>query len=74
MLSAGLPAVVSVVEKINEPRYPSFKGIMAAKKKQVEELSLADLGIDALTVRSGGRGHCRCRLRGQATAVPPGPW
>jgi electron transfer flavoprotein beta subunit len=43
---ASLPAVVSVVEKINEPRYPSFKGIMAAKKKPVETLSLADLGID----------------------------
>jgi electron transfer flavoprotein beta subunit len=42
-----LPAVVSVVEKINEPRYPSFKGIMAAKKKPVETLSLADLGLDA---------------------------
>jgi electron transfer flavoprotein beta subunit len=46
-VEAALPAVVSVVEKINEPRYPSFKGIMAAKKKPVETLSLADLGIDA---------------------------
>ena len=44
---ARLPAVVSVVEKINEPRYPSFKGIMAAKKKPVETSSLADLGVDA---------------------------
>jgi electron transfer flavoprotein beta subunit len=34
-VEAALPAVVSVVEKINEPRYPSFKGIMAAKKKPV---------------------------------------
>jgi electron transfer flavoprotein beta subunit len=42
-----LPVVVSVVEKINEPRYPSFKGIMAAKKKPVDTLSLADLGVDA---------------------------
>ena len=46
-VEASLPAVVSVVEKINEPRYPSFKGIMAAKKKPVETLSLADAGIDA---------------------------
>jgi electron transfer flavoprotein beta subunit len=38
--------VVSVVEKINEPRYPSFKGIMAAKKKPVEKLTLADLEMD----------------------------
>jgi electron transfer flavoprotein beta subunit len=42
-----VPAVVSVVEKINEPRYPSFKGIMAAKKKPVTVQSLADLGLDA---------------------------
>jgi electron transfer flavoprotein beta subunit len=49
-VEAALPAVVSVVEKINEPRYPSFKGIMAAKKKPVETLSLADLGIDASQV------------------------
>jgi electron transfer flavoprotein beta subunit len=49
-LSAELPAVVSVNEKINEPRYPSFKGIMAAKKKPVTTLSLADAGLDALQV------------------------
>jgi electron transfer flavoprotein beta subunit len=45
-IEASLPAVVSVMEKINEPRYPSFKGIMAAKKKPVETLSLAEAGID----------------------------
>ena len=44
-LEASLPAVISVGEKINEPRYPSFKGIMAAKKKPVETLSVADLGV-----------------------------
>jgi Electron transfer flavoprotein, beta subunit len=46
-ITASLPAVVSVTDQINEPRYPSFKGIMAAKKKPVETWSLADLGIDA---------------------------
>jgi electron transfer flavoprotein beta subunit len=46
-LEANLPALVSVSEKINEPRYPSFKGIMAAKKKPVDTLTIADLGIDA---------------------------
>jgi electron transfer flavoprotein beta subunit len=46
-LTAELPALVSVGEKINEPRYPSFKGIMAAKKKPVAALTLADAGIDA---------------------------
>ena len=49
-VAGTLPAVVSVVEKINEPRYPSFKGIMAAKKKPVTTLSLADAGIDASEV------------------------
>jgi electron transfer flavoprotein beta subunit len=47
VLTAELPVVVSVSEKINEPRYPSFKGIMAAKKKPVETWSLADLEISA---------------------------
>jgi len=45
-----LPAVVSVVEKINEPRYPTFKGIMAAKKKPVQVLTLAELSVDAGSV------------------------
>ena len=39
------PVVISVVEKINEPRYPSFKGIMAAKKKTIETINVASLGI-----------------------------
>lgn len=47
---ATLPALVSVTDQINEPRYPSFKGIMAAKKKPVEEWALADLGVDASQV------------------------
>jgi electron transfer flavoprotein beta subunit len=54
VVSATLPAVVSVVEKINEPRYPSFKGIMAAKKKPVTTLSLADAGIEADRVGLAG--------------------
>ncbi|MBA2531329.1 MAG: electron transfer flavoprotein subunit beta/FixA family protein [Nocardioidaceae bacterium] len=47
---APLPAVVSVTDQINEPRYPSFKGIMAAKKKPVETWTLADLDVDASQV------------------------
>ena len=39
--------MLSVVEKINDPRYPSFKGIMAAKSKPVTTLALADLGLSA---------------------------
>jgi electron transfer flavoprotein beta subunit len=46
-ISAKLPAVVSVVEKINEPRYPSFKGIMAAKKKTIDSRDLASVGVSA---------------------------
>jgi electron transfer flavoprotein beta subunit len=53
-VAAELPAVVSVVEKINEPRYPSFKGIMAAKKKPVATMSLADAGIDPALVGQDG--------------------
>jgi electron transfer flavoprotein beta subunit len=49
-LEAPLPAIVSTWDTINEPRYPSFKGIMAAKKKPVETKSLADLGVDPSSV------------------------
>jgi electron transfer flavoprotein beta subunit len=47
ILEANLPAVISVNEKINEPRFPSFKGIMAAKKKEVTTLTLAEIGVEA---------------------------
>jgi electron transfer flavoprotein beta subunit len=50
VVTGSLPAVVSVVEKINEPRYPTFKGIMAAKKKPVQTLTLADLSLDTGSV------------------------
>jgi electron transfer flavoprotein beta subunit len=54
VVTASTPAVVSVWDTINEPRYPSFKGIMAAKKKPVRTLSLADLGIAADEVGFAG--------------------
>src|SRR6059058_5277259 len=54
VVEASTPAVVSVVEKINEPRYPSFKGIMAAKKKPLTTLSLGDAGIEADKVGLAG--------------------
>ncbi len=54
VVTASTPAVVSVWDTINEPRYPSFKGIMAAKKKPVQTLSLADLGIAADEVGFAG--------------------
>jgi electron transfer flavoprotein beta subunit len=45
-LCAALPAVVSVTEKVADPRYPNFRGIMKAKKKPVDVWSVADLGLD----------------------------
>jgi electron transfer flavoprotein beta subunit len=45
-IRAPLPAVVAVADSINEPRYPSLKGIMGAKSKPQELVSLADLGVD----------------------------
>ena len=70
-VEASLPAVVSVVEKINEPRYPSFKGIMAAKKKPVGDHLVAvrwvDAGLEnvggALLPRRGARSLHSSRLR-----------
>jgi electron transfer flavoprotein beta subunit len=46
-VEASTPAVISVVEKINDPRYPSFKGIMAAKSKPIDVKALGDIGLDA---------------------------
>ncbi len=56
VVEASTPAVVSVVEKINEPRYPSFKGIMAAKKKPLTTLSLADAGVEPGSVGGAASG------------------
>jgi electron transfer flavoprotein beta subunit len=54
VIEAPLPAVVAVSDAINVPRYPSLKGIMGAKKKPQETLSLADAGIEAERVGEGG--------------------
>jgi electron transfer flavoprotein beta subunit len=52
-----LPAVVTVTAGVVEPRYPSFKGIMAAKSKPVDQLTLSDLGLDASEVGATGSGQ-----------------
>jgi electron transfer flavoprotein beta subunit len=66
VLRAPLPAVVAVSDAINEPRYPSLKGIMGAKKKPQDVLTLADLGLDpAQAGPSGSRTEVR------ALADPP---
>ncbi len=49
-----LPALVTVTAGVVEPRYPSFKGIMAAKSKPIEELKVADLGLDPTQVGAAG--------------------
>ena len=45
-LQAQLPAVVSVADEFADPRYPNFKGLMAAKKKELRTVTLAELGVD----------------------------
>ena len=54
VVEASLPAVVSVTAGVVEPRYPSFKGIMAAKNKPVDNVTAADLGLDASQVGWAG--------------------
>ena len=60
------PCVVSVTAGVVEPRYPSFKGIMAAKSKPVDEVTLGDLGIDASSAGWAGAGQ-------EIVAVEPAP-
>lgn len=54
VLQAQLPAIVGVIDVINQPRYPTMKGIMAAKRKPVEEWTIGDLGLDPMTVGAQG--------------------
>jgi electron transfer flavoprotein beta subunit len=61
-----LPAVVTVQTGINEPRYASLKGIMAAKKKDIRTVALSDLGIDPASVRTAAG-----RFRTVRLATPP---
>jgi electron transfer flavoprotein beta subunit len=66
VIRAPLPAVIAVADSINEPRYPSLKGIMGAKSKPQETLSLADLGVDA-----GAAGEQGSRTVVRALGDPP---
>jgi electron transfer flavoprotein beta subunit len=49
-----LPALIGVTDAINEPRYTSLKGVMGAKKKPLDVLALADLGLDPDDVGAAG--------------------
>ena len=66
VIETSLPAVVAVSDAINEPRYPSLKGIMGAKKKPFETLSLADAGVDA-----GAAGEAGSKTEVLALGDPP---
>jgi electron transfer flavoprotein beta subunit len=66
VIEAPLPAVVAVSDAINEPRYPSLKGIMGAKKKPQETLTLAELGVDP-----GRAGEHGSRTAVLALGAPP---
>ena len=66
VISVPLPAVVAVSDAINEPRYPSLKGIMGAKSKPTETLSLADIGVEPERVGTSGS-------RTTVTALAPPP-
>src|SRR5947207_6388680 len=65
-IEAPLPAVVAVSDAINEPRYPSLKGIMGAKQKPQDVVSVAELGFDAASVGEAGS-----RTEVYALADPP---
>jgi electron transfer flavoprotein beta subunit len=66
VIESPLPAVVAVSDAINEPRYPSLKGIMGAKKKPFDTLSLADVGVDA-----GEAGEAGSKTEVLALGDPP---
>src|SRR3954469_7469249 len=66
VISASLPAVIAVSDAINEPRYPSLKGIMGAKSKPTERLTLAEIDVDADQVGLAGS-----RTTVVALAPPP---
>lgn len=66
VIRAALPAVVAVADSINEPRYPSLKGIMGAKKKPQDVLSLGELGVEP-----GRAGQQGSRTEVLALSEPP---
>jgi electron transfer flavoprotein beta subunit len=66
VIAAPLPAVVAVSDAINEPRYPSLKGIMGAKSKPQETVSLGELGVESVHVGEPGS-----RTTVRSSAPPP---
>ena len=68
LLEAPLPALVVATQALGEPRYPSLKGIMAARSKTIVTWSLADLGLDPATRRRRAS-----RRRASSAPRPAGP-
>jgi len=66
VIESPLPAVISAQKGLNEPRYPSLKGIMAAKKKEIREVNLNELGLTGEQVGKQARKEVRIRL-----SLPP---
>ncbi|MFC1736661.1 electron transfer flavoprotein subunit beta/FixA family protein [Candidatus Hydrogenedentota bacterium] len=66
VMETALPAVVTAQKGLNEPRYPKLKAIMMAKKKPVEELTLADIDLDASEVGAAG-----AKMKVVDIALPP---
>ena len=69
-VEAPLPALISVTAGVNEPRYPSFKGIMAAKSKPVDQVTAADLGVTPVGWAGAGQqitnvGQAEARAAGE---------
>src|SRR5436190_21123250 len=70
-VQVDLPAVISVGDAINEPRYPSLKAIMGARKKQLDSVSIGDVGIEASEVGEDGS-RVQCADFHDPEAKPPG--
>lgn len=66
VLEAATPALVMGTQLLGEPRYPSLRGIMQARSKEITTWSLADLGLDAATIGAGAAG-----TRVLSAAPPP---
>jgi electron transfer flavoprotein beta subunit len=66
IVEGSLPVLITVQKGLNEPRYASLKGILAAKKKEIRVMSAADLGIDPGTVGAAG-----ARTKWERLELPP---
>jgi len=71
VVTSELPALVTVTTAINEPRYPTLKGILGAKKKEIRKYTAADLGLSPTDVGEGGARE-KVLSVGRPAARPPG--